>query len=206
LPSPNTPHPFTLSIPLAAYASPKTYKAIFPSVESVREAFQPDYVVLQLGADGLPRDPVGLYGRWGVEGDGGMLWCVEQVRRWGIPIVVLGGGGYDHPNTARAWARVTALVVSGSIAGRPTLTVQLSQELSGDTEVPHHEHFPEYAPSFTLEVSESESSGIFSLSQFVADTWIGNIKDENYSESIAQINETFQNISERIKEITAAHI
>lgn len=114
LPSTDTPNPFTLSIPLAAYPSASTYAAVFPSVNAIREAYQPDYVVLQLGADGLPRDRVGQYGAWSVDGPGGMLWVVDKVIEWGVPMVVLGGGGYNHPNTARAWARVTAKLVSPS--------------------------------------------------------------------------------------------
>jgi histone deacetylase 1/2/histone deacetylase 8 len=112
LPSPDTPNPFTLSIPLAAYPSASTYAGVFPSVNAIREAYRPDYVVLQLGADGLPHDRVGQYGAWSVDGPGGMLWVVDKVIAWGVPMIVLGGGGYNHPNTARAWARVTAKLVS----------------------------------------------------------------------------------------------
>ncbi|RSH88876.1 hypothetical protein EHS25_002538 [Saitozyma podzolica] len=173
LPSPDTPNPFTLSIPLAAYPSASTYAAVFPSVNAIREAYRPDYVVLQLGADGLPHDRVGQYGAWSVDGPGGMLWVVDKVIEWGVPVVVLGGGGYNHPNTARAWARVTAKL--------------LGEELTPDTEVPHHDHFAEYAPSFTLEVSESGA------------------KDENKSQDIDKINETFNIIASRIGDIVAAH-
>lgn len=111
LPDRNTPHPFTLSVPLHAYPSPLTYAAIWPSVEKVKEAFDPDYVVLQLGVDGLPGDRVGQYGAWAITGEGGVGWCLDQVRRWGLKVVVTGGGGYDHANAARAWAMATSILV-----------------------------------------------------------------------------------------------
>lgn len=112
LPDRKTPSPFTLSIPLHAYASAPTYAAIWSSVEAVKASFDPDYVVLQLGLDGFPGDRVGQYGAWGTEGPGGLKWCVKQVMTWGLPLCVLGGGGYDNANAARGWAMATAEVVS----------------------------------------------------------------------------------------------
>lgn len=112
LPSATTTSPFTLSIPLLAYPSRATYAAIFPSVERIYQAYKPDYVVLQLGADGLPGDPIGQWGNWSTHGEGSMLWVAEKVKGWGVPLCVLGGGGYKNADTARAWAGVTAAMVS----------------------------------------------------------------------------------------------
>lgn len=112
LPSEDTASPFTLSMPLRAYPSKATYASIFPSIDRVRQVFQPDYVVLQLGADGLAGDPIGQWGNWGTHGDGGMLDISSRIKAWGLPLCVLGGGGYDNANTARAWAGVTAALVS----------------------------------------------------------------------------------------------
>ena len=115
LPAPSTPHPFSLSIPLRAYPSGKTYAALWPSIERVKEAYDPDYVVLQLGVDGFQGDPVGKYGNWSTHGEGGALWVVERVKEWGRGLVVLGGGGYgDGRGAARAWAGATGVVVSNT--------------------------------------------------------------------------------------------
>ena len=113
LPPPDTPNPFTLSVPLAAYPSSQTYERIYHDcVDPIRVAFKPDYVVLQLGADGLPADPIGKWGAWSVDGPGGMAWYAEKVQAWGVPMCILGGGGYDNANAARAWTTVTSRVVS----------------------------------------------------------------------------------------------
>lgn len=113
LPNPDSPHPFTLSLPLAAYPSPSTHARLWSSsIEPVKEAFDPDYIVLQLGTDGLPSDPIGMYGAWSVDGVGGIEWCVGKAKSWGLPMCVLGGGGYDHINAARAWATATSVLVS----------------------------------------------------------------------------------------------
>ena len=112
LPDPDTPNPFTLSIPLDAYPSSSTYARLWKScVEPIKKGFDPDYIVLQLGMDGLPGDPIGMYGAWSLHGEGGVGWCVDQVKNWDIPTCVLGGGGYNHPNTARAWSAVTSILV-----------------------------------------------------------------------------------------------
>lgn len=111
-PDPDTPNPFTLSIPLKAYAGRRTYWRAWEMVELARVAYRPDYVVLQLGMDGLPGDRVGQYGAWSLGGDGGMEWCLQKAKNWRVPLCVLGGGGYDHPNTARAWAMATSALVS----------------------------------------------------------------------------------------------
>ena len=116
LPSPDTPNPFTLSMPLAAYPSSQTYERIYHDcVDPIRLAFKPDYVVLQLGADGLPGDPIGKLGAWSIEGNGGMAWYAGKVREWGVPTCVLGGGGYDNANAARAWTTVTSTMVSDNL-------------------------------------------------------------------------------------------
>jgi histone deacetylase 1/2 len=113
LPSPDSPHPFTLSIPLAAYASPVVYARIMRKcIEPIKNAFDPDYIVLQLGVDGLPGDKVGQWGGWSTEGEGGISWCVEKVKSWGLGLCVLGGGGYRHMDTARAWSLATGILVS----------------------------------------------------------------------------------------------
>lgn len=168
LAAPTTPNPFTLSIPLHAYPSCRTYEAIWASVESVRDGFDPDYVVLQLGVDGLPGDRVGQYGAWSTHGPGGVGWWTQRVKDWGLRTVVLGGGGYDNGNAARAWATATSVLVSrepGGNAKTRWLIFQADRPLDGHTDIPHHAHFPLYSPSFTLEVPSSECQVMFPRSR-----------------------------------------
>jgi histone deacetylase 1/2 len=47
--------------------------------------------------------------------------CVEFVLKFGIPVLVLGGGGYTMRNVARAWAYETGLLVNQRIGpGNPS--------------------------------------------------------------------------------------
>ncbi|KAF8340132.1 histone deacetylase 8 [Amanita rubescens] len=132
--------PFTLSIPLREGASDCTYARIWPIVENVKDAFDPDYIVVQCGCDGLVGDPCMKFNWSMTGGEGSMGWCIERItNKWKGKKLLLGGGGYNSPNVARAWAYLTSIMV-----GRP---------LDSDTPIPDHEAFPLYAPSFTLDVA-----------------------------------------------------
>jgi len=38
--------------------------------------------------------------------------CVRLVKAWGLPTMILGGGGYTIKNVARCWTYETALAVN----------------------------------------------------------------------------------------------
>ncbi|EIW77131.1 arginase deacetylase [Coniophora puteana RWD-64-598 SS2] len=135
--------PFSLSIPLRLGASCATYARVWRIVDRVKDTFQPDVVVLQCGTDALAGDPVGAC-NWTLGGEGGMGWCVDRVRGWGKRMLVLGGGGYNSPNTARAWAYLTSI-----LTGNP---------IPLDSDIPDHFAFPLYQPSFTLDVPAGNMS------------------------------------------------
>lgn len=96
LPDPSDPSfdPFTLSLPLHAGASARTVARVWNSVEDIKDAFQPDFVILQCGADGLAGDPCKVW-NWELGGEGGMGWCVHRVvTQWQKKVLLLGGGWY----------------------------------------------------------------------------------------------------------------
>lgn len=84
---------YTLSLPLHKGASNKTFARIWNSVESLKEAFRPDYVLVQCGVDGLSGDPMGIW-NWGLDrnDDGSLGWCVERILEWGCKTLLVGGG------------------------------------------------------------------------------------------------------------------
>ncbi|KAF9003406.1 histone deacetylase 8 [Cyathus striatus] len=141
LPSPSNTDfdPFTLSIPLQQGASDETYARIWPIVEEIKAAFNPDYLVLQCGTDGLAGDPCATF-NWSLgPNQGSMGWCVQRIlNKWNCKVLLLGGGGYNSPNTARAWSYLTSIA--------------LDNPLDLEAEIPDHSGFPLYAPSFTLDV------------------------------------------------------
>lgn len=101
LTSVNTNDPFTLSVPLHAGASASTFANIWTSIEKIKEAFKPEYVVLQCGTDGLAGDPMAKW-NWTIDKDemGSMGWCVLQVLTWNCRTLLLGGGKLARDKSA----------------------------------------------------------------------------------------------------------
>lgn len=179
----DTPHPFSLSLPMAAFAHADKYVRAWANVQKIYDVWLPDYVVLQLGVDGLPGDNIGQYGAWSVSGDGSTTWIVEKVKAWGLPTCVLGGGGYDHANAAKAWALATAVLVG--------------KHLEADEDVPDHEGFEAFAPGYTLQVEESEAPP--------DELTPGHATDETTPEMLQEADTTFSILADRIRGILAWH-
>lgn len=75
-----------------------SYDMIFkPVIKYVIDFYQPSAIVLQCGADSLANDRLGCF-NLSIRGHGA---CVEYVKGFGIPLMVLGGGGYTVRNVAR---------------------------------------------------------------------------------------------------------
>ncbi|KAI6659360.1 Histone deacetylase 8-like [Oopsacas minuta] len=99
------------------------------------EKYRPDAVVVQCGVDGLAHDPMDSFNLTG----NAYIHTINMVINWKLPLLILGGGGYDTPNTAKVWTRVTALACG----------VCLNED------IPDHIQFIHYGPDFTLTISPS---------------------------------------------------
>ena len=71
------------------------------------QVFQPGAMVLQCGADSLTGDRLGCF----ILTLKGHAACVKYVKSFGVPMLVLGGGGYTIRNVARCWAYETAVLL-----------------------------------------------------------------------------------------------
>ncbi|XP_065904416.1 histone deacetylase 3-like [Dysidea avara] len=122
---------YSINVPLKDGIDDQTYVQLFkPVVQSVIDYYQPSCIVLQCGADSLGCDRLGCF-NLSIKGHGE---CVKFVKTFGLPTLVLGGGGYTIRNVARCWTYETALL----------LDVDISNEL------PYNEYFEYFAPDFTL--------------------------------------------------------
>jgi len=120
---------YALNIPLHTGITDTMYVDLFKNViGQVVDKFRPDAIVLQCGADSLNEDQLGLFNLT-TRGHGE---CVNFVLGLGIPLVLLGGGGYTIQNVARCWAYETSVALGKTL----------------DTKLPPNEYSHEYKTPF----------------------------------------------------------
>jgi histone deacetylase 3 len=103
---------YSVNVPLKDGIDDLTYDSLFkPIIQAVVEHYRPTCIVLQCGADSLGCDRLGCF-NLSIKGHGE---CVKFVKRFNIPTLVLGGGGYTVRNVARCWTYETALLLDTDI-------------------------------------------------------------------------------------------
>lgn len=116
-----------MNIPLRDGMDDESYDSIFvPIISKVMETFQPSAVVLQCGADSLTGDRLGCFNLT-VRGHGK---CVEFVKKYGMPFLMVGGGGYTIRNVSRCWTYETSVALGTEIAN----------------ELPYNDYFEYFGP------------------------------------------------------------
>ena len=65
--------------------------------------------------------------------------CVEFMKKYNLPLMLLGGGGYTIRNVARCWTYETAVALGVEIAN----------------ELPYNDYFEYFGPDFKLHISPS---------------------------------------------------
>jgi len=127
---------YSVNFPLQEGVTDQMYRNIFTSLfPLIISNFLPDCIVLQCGADSLAGDPMGGFNLTLAS----ITACVEDVLAVDVPVLLLGGGGYNLPNTARLWASLTGVVLGVDL----------------DTDIPDSDHFfLEYGPDFQLGVTK----------------------------------------------------
>ena len=127
---------YAINCPLHDGMDDESFKKIFrPVIGKIMERFQPGAVVLQCGADSLAGDRLGCF-NLSVKGHAE---CVQFVKSFGIPMLVVGGGGYTLRNVPRCWTFETAVLLDTPI---------------NDT-LPFNDYFEYYGPDYKLHLPVS---------------------------------------------------
>eukprot|EP01038_Epipyxis_sp_PR26KG_P013312 gene13312-17834_t len=127
---------YTVNVPLQDGIDDSSYKSVFePVIGKVMEMYRPTAIVLQCGADSLTGDRLGCFNLTLL----GHAKCVEFVKSFNVPTLVLGGGGYTVRNVARCWTYETSVVLGVTIPN----------------ELPYNDFFEYYAPDFKLHLTAS---------------------------------------------------
>lgn len=104
---------YSINVPLREGIDDESYLCVFkPVIKSIVESYQPSCIVLQCGADSLGLDRLGCF-NLSFKGHGE---CVSYMKKFNLPMLVLGGGGYTVRNVARCWTYETALLVDETIS------------------------------------------------------------------------------------------
>ncbi|KAK2774813.1 histone deacetylase rpd3 [Colletotrichum kahawae] len=150
---------YAVNFPLRDGIDDNSYKSIFePVIEHVMKFYQPEAVVLQCGGDSLSGDRLGCF-NLSMEGHAN---CVGYVKSFGLPTLVLGGGGYTMRNVARTWAYETGVLVGKHLPRT----------------LPYNEYYEYYAPDFELNVrpSNMENSNSFEYLEKIKAAVIDNLR------------------------------
>jgi len=127
---------YSLNFPLNDGIDDTSFENIFnPVIQKVMDVYRPGAIVLQCGADSLTGDRLGCFNLT-IKGHGA---CVEFVKKFNVPLLVLGGGGYTVRNVARCWAYETGIL----------LDEKMSDEL------PFNDYYEYYGPDFSLHITPS---------------------------------------------------
>jgi len=127
---------YAVNFPLRDGIDDDSYEKIFnPIISKVIEVYQPNAVVLQCGADSLSGDRLGCF-NLSLKGH---AQCVEFVKKFNLPLLLLGGGGYTIRNVARCWTYETSVALNSEIPN----------------ELPYNDYFEYFGPDFKLHIQPS---------------------------------------------------
>jgi histone deacetylase 1/2 len=99
---------YALNVPLKDGIDDASYEALFkPIMAKVMEVFKPEAIVFQSGADSLSGDRLGCF-NLSIRGHAE---CLRYMQTFGVPLLLLGGGGYTVRNVARCWAYETGVLL-----------------------------------------------------------------------------------------------
>ena len=130
---------YSVNFPLGAGIDDESFMTIFkPVISKVMEVYKPGAIVLQCGADSLTGDRLGCFNLT-LKGHGE---AVKYVKSFGIPLLVLGGGGYNIRNVARCWTFETAVLLDEPISDN----------------IPFNDYYQYYAPDFCLHLQPAAMS------------------------------------------------
>lgn len=99
---------YCVNLPVAPYTDDATWLRLFEQVvPRLIDAFSPDVIVAQLGADGHFTDPL-THLKLTTHG---WLQAVKMILGFGRPVVALGGGGYNLSAVTRMWTLAYAAML-----------------------------------------------------------------------------------------------
>lgn len=127
---------YAVNFPLRDGIDDESYRTIFePVMSKVMEVYRPGVVVMQCGSDSLTGDRLGCFNLTLV----GHGQCVTFMKKFNVPLMLVGGGGYTIKNVARCWTYETSLALDINIPNN----------------LPYSDYFEFFAPEYQLHLTPS---------------------------------------------------
>jgi histone deacetylase 1/2 len=103
---------YTVNVPLKKGIDDITYLNLFRQImQTIMSCYRPDALVIQCGADSLSKDKLGHL-NLSIKGHAE---AINYMKSFGVPMILLGGGGYTIENVSRCWAYETGMVLKQEI-------------------------------------------------------------------------------------------
>lgn len=132
---------YAVNIPFNDGIDDESFHYVFkPVIGHLMEWYRPQAIFLQCGADSLTGDRLGSFNLT-ISGHGE---CVEFVKKFGVPLLVAGGGGYTVRNVSRCWTYETSILLDEKL----------------DNHLPYHEYYGYYGPDYFLDLVPSNMSNL----------------------------------------------
>lgn len=161
---------YSLNFPLSDGIDDVSYETIFkPVAQMVIDKFRPEAIALQCGADSLTGDRIGCFNLTLK----GHAMCLDFLKSFNLPMLVMGGGGYTIRNVSRAWTYETARC----------LDVELSDAL------PYNDYLEYFGPDYRLHIEPSNAPNHNSrdyLERVTAEL-LQNLRDLEHAPSVQQM-------------------
>jgi len=133
---------YAINFPLNDGMDDHSFRSVFrPVIGRVMDRFAPGAVVLQCGADSLSGDRLGCF-NLSLKGHAD---CVDFVRSFNVPTLVLGGGGYTLRNVPRCWTYETAVLLG-------------EKDIKDD--LPYNDYYEYFGPDYRLHLPVSNMDNL----------------------------------------------
>lgn len=102
-----------LNLPVPPFADDSVFQAVWPKIETYLEENEPEFILLQCGADSIKGDPItNMAFSPASHAYAAKRLCAIADRYCEGKILAMGGGGYNHDNIARAWTAVVDSMIN----------------------------------------------------------------------------------------------
>ena len=102
-----------LNLPVPPFADDTVFQAVWPKIETYLEENEPEFILLQCGADSIEGDPItNMAFSPASHAHAAKRLCAIADRYCDGKMLAMGGGGYNHDNIARAWTAVVNSMIN----------------------------------------------------------------------------------------------